>query len=236
MPRMKHSLLAIITTTLVSAAALSQTPDEAARGTLVQLTAEAQQGVANDLGLARAYVEMSDVSTAELARRVNRRIADMLTAARAYPTVKTRSSGVQTYPVYGKSGERIESWRMRSELELESTDLPALAELVGRLQSVAAVGQLTMMPAPTTMQRAVDAATVAAIRAFRARAELVAQTLGKPWRLRTLNLGTAPGPGPIFPASFAKGMAAAAPAPIEAGESQVSVSASGSIELIDGAP
>ena len=202
---------------------------------IVELSAEATQSVVNDLGRTTAYVELADSNPNELAQKVNQKTGEMLAIARNTPTVKVRTSTMQTYPIYGKTGSRIESWRMRSEIQLESQDIAALSGLIGRLQSIAAITQLNVSPAPDTQQKALDSATVAAIKAFRARAELVAQTLGKPWRIRTLQLNSMPENQPVMRAAMAKGFSSeTASAPIEAGEGVVRVVASGSIELLDG--
>ena len=73
-----------------------------------------------------------------------------------------------------------------------------------------------------------------AIAAFRARARLVADALGKPYRIRQLSVG-AQGFRPPMPVMRAAAMATmdAAPMPVEAGVSQVSATVSGQIELID---
>lgn len=219
-----------------SSAALAQTPPaEPQKWPTVEFTAEGSQSINNDLGRTVAFIELSEASPAELARHVNQKTAEALAIARKFNTVKTNTRGVQTFPIYSKNGTKIESWRMRSEIQLESTDIPALSDLIGQLQSVAAITQLTLLPAPETQQRATDSATVAAIKAFRAKAELVAQTLGKPWRIRTLQLNAMPDQLPFLrPAMMSKAaVAEAAPAPIEAGETLVRVVAQGSIELLD---
>jgi predicted secreted protein len=214
--------------------AVAQVQTETQKYPLIELSAEATQSVANDLGRAQAYVELSEANPSELARHVNQKVGEVLNLAKGVPSVKVRSGGVQTYPVYSKTGSRIESWRMRSDILLESQDLPALSDLVGRLQSIAAISQLTLTPAPDTQQRALDSAMIAAIKAFRARAELAAQTLGKPWRIKNLNLSSASDHVPVMRAAMAKSFSAAdTPAPIEAGESQIRMMASGSIELLD---
>lgn len=203
----------------------------------IELSAQASRTVANDLARATAYVEMSEANAAEVARKVNARVAEAVALAKAYPAVKLRSGTSFTYPVYGKSGRTIESWRMRSELALESRDLAALAELTGKLQTLAAVSQLNVEAAPETVRRAEDESMVDAIRAFEARAAVAAKALGKRYRIAHLNVnGVDARPMPMM--KTARAVAApmamdAAPAPLEAGESTVTVTVSGAVELID---
>lgn len=123
---------------------------------------------------------------------------------------------------------------MRSEIQLESRDAAVLAELLGKLQGSLAVSQLSSSPSPETLQKTEADATVSAIHVFRERANLIATTLGKKYRIREMNIGNS-NRGPVYPMLRGKAMMAAeaAPMPIEAGESQIVVNINGKIELID---
>jgi len=166
-----------------------------------------------------------------LSRQVNSLIADALKTARAYPGVKTQSGGTSTYPIYSKGG-KIEAWRMRSELSLESGDSAALSELLGKLQASLGVSNLVLQPSPATRKKAENEAMLDAITAFRDRARVIADALGKPYRIKQLTVNTS---GrlvqPMFRAAAKAMVADAAPMPMEAGESQVSATVSGQIEL-----
>ncbi|MDP1654145.1 MAG: SIMPL domain-containing protein [Rhodocyclaceae bacterium] len=203
-------------------------------GTLIDFRVDVQKSVPNDLGRASAYAEMTGADPAEVARKVKTVIADGLAAARAQPGITVKSGGTHTWPIYGKGSRSIESWRMRSELLLESRDAAALSTAVGKLQSALAVGNINFSPAPETRRKAEDDATLEAIEAFRAKAERIAGTLKKPYRIRQMSVngsGNFPQPYPMARATM---MAAeAAPMPVEAGESNVTVNVSGQIELLD---
>ncbi|MFT4171216.1 MAG: SIMPL domain-containing protein [Rhodocyclaceae bacterium] len=218
----------------LSGGALAQTTLPKAEWPTASLSAEASRPAPNDMGHVTVYVEDTGNNPADLARKINQRIGNALALTKPYDSVKTQSAGTQTYPIYTKNSTRIESWRMRSELSLESKDLAALSELTGKLQSIAAVEQLTLAPSPETQKRVADDAMVDAIKAFEARAEVVARALGKRYRIKKLNINTNGG-RPVYlrqaPAAMKMDMAAAAP--IEAGDSLVTVNVSGSVELID---
>ncbi|WP_237269532.1 SIMPL domain-containing protein [Pseudothauera hydrothermalis] len=200
----------------------------------IDLNAEAQRTAPNDLALATAYIEITDANPAAVAREVNKVMTAALEAANRYEQIKTQSANTHTWPVYGKNGRQIEAWRMRSELRLESRDIAALSGLLGKLQTTMAVSQIDMQPAPETRRKALDEATVDAIRAFEQRASLMAAALGKPYRIRHLSVG-APGAHPQpMPRMRAALMAAEADAaPLQAGESEIAVTVSGTIELLD---
>ncbi|MBK9085384.1 MAG: SIMPL domain-containing protein [Sterolibacteriaceae bacterium] len=225
--------LTLLALPLLAAGQALAEPITRAQVTIIDLSAEANRNAPNDLARANAYFEAQDANPGELARRVNRTIAGGLETAKAYPAVKTRSGSTTTWPVYGKNARNIEGWRMRSEILLETRDTAALSELLGKLQSTLAIGQLTLLPAPETRKKAEDEATLDAIAAFQARAALIARAMGKSHRVRQMSVNTG-GARPIYPMARAVAMskmAEAEPAPIEAGDSLVTVTITGQIEL-----
>lgn len=202
----------------------------------IEFSADASRPAANDQVVAVLYVERTGTDAAALAREVNRVAAAALDTARPYNGIKTQSAGTSTWPVYGKEGRgRIESWRMRSDIRLEGRDVATVSELIGKLQSTLALAQVVMQPAPETRRKAVDEATVDALHAFEKRAELIAGTLGKRYRLYQIVVSETGTPMPIYARMRAAPMAAAdaAPAPLEGGESQIGVNVSGRVELLD---
>ncbi len=208
-------------------------PVTRAQVTLVDLAADASRSAPNDLARAGAYFEAQDANAGELARRVNRAIAGGLQTAKSYPAVKAQTGTTSTSPVYGKNGRSIEAWRMRSELLLESRDMAALSELLGKLQATLAIGQLTLLPAPETRKKAEDEATLDAIAAFQARATLVAKAMNKTFRVRQMAINAGGGGRPpVYMMEQSKMMsAAAAPMPVEAGDTTLTVNITGQIEL-----
>lgn len=231
---MRYALAVSVCLFVASNSLLAQTAITPAAGPLIELSAEASRATSNDLFRATVFSEASHANSATVARQVNQQIAAALAVAKDYPSIKTRTGSTQTYPMYGKNDRSIESWRMRSEIQLESRDAPALAELLGKLQANLGVSQIMATPAPETAQKAEADATIGAIQAFRERAGLVAGTLGKKYKIREMNIGSN-SRGPVYPLMRGKAMMAAeaAPMPVEGGESQVVVNITGKIELID---
>lgn len=204
----------------------------AATGTSIELAADASRRAVNDLARATVFAEATGATPSELAKRVNGLVAEALKTARAYSSVRTQTGATHTDPLYAKGG-KIDGWRMRSELTLESPDTAALSELLGKLQASMGVANLSMLPAPDTRKKAEDEATIDAIAAFKARAKVIADALGKPYRIRHLAInssGRQP-PLPMLRAAVMAAAAEAAPMPIEAGETLVTTHVSGQIEL-----
>ncbi len=229
-----RKLIALLSTLCVLQVQAAETEHPDAQ--TVEFSAEASRGAPNDLAVAILFAERSGPDAASLAQEVNRSIDAALETARGYGDVKVQSAGAHTWPVYAENGNgRIEGWRMRSEIRLESRDLTAVSTLIGKLQASLALSQVSMHPAPETRSKAADEATIEAIRAFEQRATLIAGALGKRYRLRHMAFadgGFHPPMRALMRAAPAM-MAEATPAPLEGGESEVSVSVSGRIELID---
>lgn len=202
--------------------------------TTVDLAAEASRPAVNDQVRAIVYSEGQGSNPAEIARRVNQEIAGALQLIRGKTGVSVKSGNQSTYPVYGRD-QKIESWRMRSELVLESRDLGAVSDLLGELQQRRlAVGNVSQMPSPETRRQVEDEATRDAIKAFQERAAVIAGALGKRWTIKQLSVSQQGGAMPMPMYRSAKVMMAdAAPAPLEAGESLLTTTVSGQIELAD---
>ncbi len=230
-------VLALLAASMLIAAAPARATEvkPQAAATTVELSAEASKAAVNDLATAVLYVERNGPNPAAVAREVNREIAAALELARGRNDVKVQSGNTSTWPVYAQDGKgRITAWRMRSEIELESRNLGAMSELVGELQSSLALAHINMQPAPETRRKAIDEATVDALQAFEQRAGLIAGALGRKHRIAHLSVGHSGFQPPMPRMRAAAAMAAeAAPAPLEGGESQVSVHVSGRIELVD---
>lgn len=204
-------------------------------GALIDLSADSSRPAANDMVRASVFSEASGSNPAELARRVNGDIAEALKVIRERKGVNVKSGSQSTYPVYTQS-RKIDGWRMRSELLIESKDFAAVSDLLGRLQQMRlAVGDINQMPSPETRHQAEDEAMREAIRAFQSRAALIADTFGKGWKIKQMNINQGGGmpPAPVFRGKAVMMAADAAPAPLEAGESLITTHVSGQIELAD---
>ena len=202
--------------------------------TTIDISAEASRSAVNDLARATVFAEATGATPGELSKRINSLITEGLKTAQGYANVKTQSGGTQSYPVYGKGG-KIDTWRMRSDLTLESSDASALSELLGKLQTSLAVSSIIMLPAPETRKKAENDAILDAVSAFKSRAKLLADALGKSYRIKQLSIssnGRQP-PMPMMRASAGFASADSVPMPIEGGESQISANISGQIELLE---
>jgi predicted secreted protein len=201
----------------------------------VALQADAQREVQNDLLSATLFAEVNDVTPAGVANAVNKSVNDALRIAKDYKSVRVRSGNNQTYPVYSR-GNQLQGWRGRGEIRIESKDFEAASALIGKLQSSMQLAGLQFTVSPESRRAAENELIAEAIAAFKARAEIVKNALGgRGYKLQNLNVMTAHNvPRPLM------AMARAAPAAqevtppnLEAGISVITVTANGTIELLE---
>ena len=203
------------------------------RYNVVEFQAEAQREIQNDLLNATLYVELNDASAAALADAINKRVNDALRVAKEYKAVRVRSGDNRTFPVYSKANT-LQGWRGRGEIRIESKDFEAASALIAKLQSSMQLAGVGFSVSPETRRAVEDELTVEAISAFKARAEVVKNSLsGKGYKLVRLSVNTGQQPPqPRF--GMARAAAADVTAPdFEGGVSRMQVNASGSIEILE---
>ena len=203
------------------------------RYNVVELAASAQRDIANDLMSAQLFVEATDANPAQLANGLNRALADGVRVARDYPMIKVRTGNNQTFPVYGRNNQS-QGWRGRAELRIETRDFAAGAALVGKLQASLQLGGIQFGVAPETRQRVENDLITEAIAAFRARAEIARAALGgKSYKTQriAINAGASGAPPRQFMRAAALADSATVAPPVEAGESVITVSANGTVEV-----
>jgi len=212
------------------------TAAEPPRYNSVELQADAQREVQNDLLNATLFVELNDASPAALANAVNKSVNEALRIAKEYKTVRVRSGNNQSYPVYAKANV-LQGWRSRAEIRIESRDFEAASALIGRLQSAMQIGNLTFSVSPEARRTTENELIAEAIGAFKARAEIIKTALaGRGYKLQRLNITNgynAPQPRFAVAARMVTASADVAAPNLEAGVSVVTVSAGGAIEIIE---
>lgn len=232
---MTGTLIAALLAAFVALPAAAQrTPDAAAeRYNTVELQAEVQREIANDLLTATLYAELNDLDAAKLATALNTRSNAALAIAKEHPTVRVRSGGNQTYPVYDRN-QRLTGWRGRAEVRIESRDFQAAGALIGKLQAEMQLAGINFGVSPEARQKAQDELIAEAIAAFRARGDIVRAALGgRSYKVRRIGINTGggfPQPRQVFAARGVSAEAVTAPQ-LEGGVSQITVNASGTIEV-----
>jgi len=214
--------------------AFAQQLAEPPRYNTVDLQADAQREIANDMMNAVLFAEMNDPDPARLANALNRSINDGIAAAKGYQSVRLRTGAVQTFPVYDRS-QRLTGWRGRAEIRIDSKDFQAASALIAKLQAALQLGGVGFSVSPELRRQTQDELMAEAISAFRARAEVVRKSLdGRSYKIRRMSINPVgiPGPRPQFSLARAAQAQEAVTAPqFEGGTSQISVAVSGSVEV-----
>lgn len=216
----------------IVAAATAQTPPP--KRPTVDLSAEASHPAPNDQIRATIFYETENKDPAALAKQVNSVVDKALNHIRQQPGIDARTSSVSTYPNYRK--EKVDGWRMRTEIQLESHDIPAVSRLLDSLQQNfnMSIAGINMQPTPQTRSDAADVAATAAIRAFEARAASVAKTLDRQYRIQRLSINYGNTVAPPYPVMYeASLMAKSSAVPLQSGNTDITVTVSGTIELLN---
>ena len=202
----------------------------------ISLRAEASQEVARDKMIVTLYTESQNTDPAKLAAEITTTMNQALDQAREVKAVTLRQGSRNSYPIYDTKNQKITGWRERAELRLESADFPALSKLTGELLNTLKMENMDFAIADATRKASEDALLKDAVTAFKARAQLATDALGgKGYKIVNLNFNTNG-----YPQPYARGgmmmkaaMMESAPTPqVEAGTSQVSMSADGVIEVL----
>ncbi|WP_407312297.1 SIMPL domain-containing protein [Pseudomonas sp. nanlin1] len=217
-------------------ASLPALADDAPRYNQVSLRAEASQEVARDLMSVTLYSEEQNADPAKLAAQVSTTLNKALGQAREVKGVTVRQGSRNSYPIYDEKGQKITGWRERAEVRLESADFAALSKLTGELLQDLKMAGMDFSISGKTRKDSEDALIKQAVDAFKARAQIATQALGgSTYKIVSLNLNSAGYPQPYArpAAMMMKASRDAAPVTpeVEAGTSEVSVSADGSIEV-----
>ncbi|MFI8374796.1 SIMPL domain-containing protein [Pseudomonas helleri] len=203
----------------------------------VSLRAEASQEVPRDLMIVTLYTEAQNSDSAKLAAEITTTMNNALNQAKQVKEVTLRQGSRNSFPIYDNKTQKITGWRERAELRLESTDFAALSKLTGELMQTLKLGNMQFTVANATRKTSEDALLKDAVNAFKARAQLATDALGgKGYKIVSLNLNSNGYPQPYMRGAMMMKAAApamdSAPTPeIEAGTSEVSMSADGVIEV-----
>lgn len=228
------ALLALSAGTLTSLPALAA--DEL-HYNQISLRAEVSQEVARDLMIVTLYSESQNTDPAKLAAEITTTLNKALDQARQVKDVTLRQGSRNSYPIYDGKGQKITGWRERAELRLESSDFAALSKLTGELLGDLKMGGMDFAIADPTRRASEDTLLKDAVKAFKARAQLATEALGgKGYKIVNLNLNSNGYPQPYMRAPMMMKAASMDSTPVtpevEAGTSQVSMTADGAIEVL----
>jgi predicted secreted protein len=219
-------------------------PPQAPTANLMSLSASAMQEVTMDTLSVTMAVVREGADAAQVQAQLRQALEAALVEARK--AAKPKALEVQTgafslNPRYATANNRgaaptIAGWSGRAELLIEGRDLPAVAQLVGRLNTLT-VARVGFALSREARERVEEEVTQQAITRFRARADGYSRQFGfGGYQIREVQVGLQDAPVVMARAPMMM-RAAAAPAadealPVEAGKTTVSVSVSGTVQMV----
>ena len=138
----------------------------------VSFSAERSREVANDWVTAVIGTSDEDSDAARLADRVNKTMKWALDTAKQARGVEVKSGGYQTHPSHDKNG-KIARWAASQDLILEGSDVDAVSELVGKLQSRLLLRSIAFSVSPETRRKTEEALIGEVLAAFQERSKKI---------------------------------------------------------------
>lgn len=193
-----------------------------------------KEEIANDEVRASMSKKAQAADAKTLATMLNTSINRALAIAKRYPTVTVSTGQQSTYPRYDKN-DKIIGWTGQDNLDLKSTDFTATSQLIADLQETLVMNNLNFGVSEIEQDALEQKLILEASRAFQQQA----QNLTRAWnaqsyRVVTVNLNTGNNnyPQPMYNSMRVSSAESSVPSQnFESGNSTVSVTANGTIEL-----
>lgn len=201
---------------------------------IIELQAQAWHEVNNDEAVATLYTQQQAGNPQQLNQLIQQKLNTAFAIAKKYPSVKISSGQQNTSPIYNQR-QRITGWTTHAEIILKSTDLKSVSELLGILQDQLMLQSLQFQVSTQQRKQVENQLITEVSKIFQQRATIAQQA----WHssnhelVRFKILSNSQSTQPIIYQS-AMGDAAAtasAPTPMQAGQSQIIVEATGSVQL-----
>ena len=198
---------------------------------LVNLQAQSERDVPNDQLTVLLAVEKEGKEAAKIAKNINKDMNWALNIVGKHNDIESRTLAYNTNPIYDK--RTVIGWRAIQQLELKSTNITELSELVGDLQERLQVKNMKFNPTRETRERYENELIEEAMIAFKQRVEIVKKHMDeKNVRIVNIHVNTGGGrPQPIYAESRMMAMDSKRAPAIEAGTSKITVTVSGSVQF-----
>lgn len=206
--------------------------DDELRYNQVRLQSQQTEAVSNDTMHVsmNTYAEMQD--PAKLAAKINNDMEWALQQAKQVQGVKINTGSYQTWPITRK--EVTTGWRGQQDLVLESADTETLSRLVGQLQDRLQIKSMNFTVSDEKRAGVENRLIDAALDAFKQRAGIIGDNLkASGFRIVEINVNTSTQRPPMLRQArmASMSMEASDAVAVEGGESDVSVTVNGTIEL-----
>ncbi|MEN2751081.1 SIMPL domain-containing protein [Psychrobacter sp. FBL11] len=237
---MKSTLLnkAILTTgtTCLLTAMMSGAHAEPTGYDQLTFQTEVKEEIQNDEVRASMYKKAQATNAKALATTLNTTINNAMKIAKHYPSVTVSTGQQRTYPRYDKDN-KITGWTGQATIDLKSTDFSATSQLIADLQETLVMENLNFGVSDDKKDALEQKLMTDASRAFQQQAKNLTRAWdASGYRVVNVNLNTGSNyPRPMYSSMSMRAEAADASVPnqnFESGNSTISVTANGTIELI----
>ncbi|WP_227678789.1 SIMPL domain-containing protein [Psychrobacter faecalis] len=196
---------------------------------------EVKEEVQNDEVRATMYKKAQASDAKTLATTLNTSINNAMKIAKRYPSVTVSTGQQRTYPRYDKN-DKIIGWTGQASIDLKSTDFVATSQLIADLQQTLVMENLNFGVSDAKKDALEQKLMTDASRAFQQQAKNLTRAWdARGYRVVTVNLNTNNNnyPRPMYSmGAESVAMDSAVPSQnFESGNSTISVTANGTIEL-----
>ncbi|WP_198327814.1 SIMPL domain-containing protein [Psychrobacter faecalis] len=196
---------------------------------------EVKEEVQNDEVRATMYKKAQASDAKKLATTLNTSINNAMKIAKRYPSVTVSTGQQRTYPRYDKN-DKIIGWTGQASIDLKSTDFVATSQLIADLQQTLVMENLNFGVSDAKKDALEQKLMTDASRAFQQQAKNLTRAWdARGYRVVNVNLNTNNNnyPRPMYSMrAESAAMDSAVPSQnFESGNSTISVTANGTIEL-----
>ncbi|MGE6571735.1 SIMPL domain-containing protein [Psychrobacter namhaensis] len=196
---------------------------------------EVKEEIQNDEVRASLYKKAQAADSKTLATTLNTAINNAMKIAKRYPSVTVSTGQQRTYPRYDKN-DKIIGWSGQANIDLKSTDFAATSQLIADLQETLVMDNLNFGVSDTKKDALEQKLMTDASRAFQQQAKNLTRAWdARGYRVVSVNLNTGSNyPRPMYSSMNMKAGVADESVPsqnFESGNSTISVTANGTIEL-----
>ncbi len=202
----------------------------------ISFMSEAKTEVVNDELYASMYQKAQAKTAKALAIKLNKTMNNAMEIAKAYPNVEVTTGQQSTYPKYDKK-ENIVGWTGQATVNIKSTHLDDASQLIADLQNNLVLDNLQFGVSDKRKDKIKADLLLKVAERFQNRAETISKSWGATgYRVIKVDLNTGNSYySPVNSFSIrgtAKGAGAPASQNFASGNSKISVTANGVIELI----
>ena len=203
---------------------------------LINFSANASRKVNNDQINANLSKTVQNKTSSEVANQIATTLNQAVMIAKKYPQVQISTGNQSTYPQYDKN-QKIIGWTGSASLNLKSTDTAATSRLIAELQNIMQLTNLDFSVSDALREQTEQALTVEASKNFQRQAQTLLPVWGaKDYQL--VNIDFSQGGDYRAPRAYGGVMmleassAKVADQNFQAGDSTITVTANGTVQLI----